>query len=191
MPQKIKILWFHIPNELPHMIETRLLMQKLRSKGYDIESITTPKEDDHAIYDGLLKWWNKGFDIVICGQDNVFTEIQLQSMVKCSHEICAIPCLMYPESTGLKGVYLNMISNQALHEFESKHEYCTGIMGTGLCMIKHRIQKNLPLNNYPFHWQSLDSTLSRMFHNCGYHNYHLHYPIHKHNKNTGWTHLIR
>lgn len=163
------------------MKETKTLMERFNGSGHHVEDCLTRIGHDDDMFECLSKNWGWE-DIVIFGQDNVCTEMQLLNMTNCNEEFCAIPCLMYPVSTKLKGIYLNMISDGKMHEIDDRRDWCNGYVGTGLSKISLSLQKRINLDKYYLHYQSMDSTLSRAAKENKCNLFHLHYPLHKHNK---------
>jgi len=179
------ILYFHIPQLADYMLPTREWLNDM-DNYFKVIPIVTPK-GQNRMYEGLVENWNKGEDIVICGQDNVGNLSMLLEYEKCPELICSNPCLMYSKSLGFDGLKQNMISKDSngssfLHEPDSTRSYCNWILGTGLSRIRKEVQEKIDLTEQPFHFQNFDYMLSKRFRENGINKYHLHYPIHEHNK---------
>jgi len=175
----VRVLYFHVPLLEEYMLPTLEFIAELRTRGYKIANIETPK-NENRMYEGLAENWNQGDDIIIVGQDNTCTLRQVEDLIVCPEHICSIPCRMYPKSTSLPHVYLNQISDGKLHTVDDTREFCTGIVGTGISKISLEVQKKIDIFKTVFHFQNFDATLSRLFHKVGYDKFHLHYPLSEH-----------
>ena len=171
------------------MLRTRKWMDKLEKDGYRVIDIPTP-ENQNRMYEGLVENWGID-DIVICGQDNVGTVEMLQQYQECKELFCSNPCLMYEASLGFDGRKLNMIEfefnddlppKQRLLEIDETPEFVNGICGTGLCCIKKELQLKMNVIDNSFHHQNFDYMLSKLARPYLKNKFHLHYPIHDHEK---------
>ena len=173
------------------MLETATMMRELKNSGWQVvDIITRPNHNDMA--EGLVRNWNQGDDIIICGQDNVCEINQLTEMLACKEQVCAIPCIQGTASTALPGQYLNQISHGMLHPADSTFPYVRGnwaeddvwYLGTGICCIKSEAQARSAkwITPETCYYQAFDTGITRALDRAGYKKGHLHYPIHKHCK---------
>lgn len=177
------------------------MMMELKRSNWNVVDIETrPGHSHNDMGEGLVRNWARGDDIIICGQDNVCAESQIMEMLYCKYEACAIPCLMYPASTALPGVYQNQISHGKMHSATSMLEFVEGdwgngdpwFIGTGISRFKADIQERTkayitPENCY---FGRLDTGITQALDRVGIKRGHLHYPLHRHNKtemeNSHW-----
>ena len=176
------IAYYHIPTYLQpdYCLPTVNWINELENSGYRVIDIETPI-NQNKMYEETLKIWGLD-DLVIVGQDNVGTIPMLEHFESCEHLFCANPCLMNKKSLGFGGDSLNMISDGVLHDATDKREFATGYCGTGLCRIRKELQLNMNIVDNSFHHQNLDSKFSELARPMCNSKYHLHYPLHEHNK---------
>ena len=187
----VKIIWLHVPELKPYMLETRDRMTELKELGFNvIDGITRP-EEAWAIWKPLNEHWLTD-DIIIVGQDNVPTVKMIKELESCKEEACVNPCISYPASTLLTRNVQNQIvfekgKPQRILEVDERPEW-VDYGGTGVSKISLKCQKRIKLKETPCGFPNLDGTLLKL----GLKRWHTHYPMHKHNKtDMSMTHVKR
>ena len=76
----VKIIWLHVPEIKPYMVETQNFVKSLEKLGYNVIDGITPSNLAHAIWKPLNEHWLTD-DIIIIGQDNVPTLKMIEIVV--------------------------------------------------------------------------------------------------------------
>ena len=147
--------------------------------GFDVINCVTPIGQDGAMGFYLKKYWCQE-DIMILGQDNVPTINMVHEMQDCPADLCVNPCISYPASTALDRPMMNQIDKDGkMYEIDDRpHSVYYG--GTGFCKIGVYTQKKFSISQMNLGFPSFDSDL---FH-LGIRNWHCHYPLHDHMKDS-------
>ena len=184
----VKIIWLHVPEIKPYMVETQNFVKSLEKLGYNVIDGITPRNLAHAIWKPLNEHWLTD-DIIIIGQDNVPTLKMIKELESCKEEACVNPCISYPASTNLPRNVQNQIvfeccscghtaiKPQRILEVDERPEY-VDYGGTGVSKISLETQKRIKLKENPCSFPNLDGTLLKL----GLNRWHTHYPMHKHKK---------
>ena len=177
----VKIIWLHVPEIKPYMVETQNFVKSLEKLGYNVIDGITPRNLAHAIWKPLNEHWLTD-DIIIIGQDNVPTIKMIKELESCKEEACVNPCISYPSSTLLTRNVQNQIvfevgKPQRILEVDERPDY-VDYGGTGVSKISLETQKRIKLKENPCSFPNLDGTLLKL----GLKRWHTHYPMHKHNK---------
>ena len=121
--------------------------------------------DDDKTYENNIKYlWEQGNPFIICEQDIVPTQKDIDDLANCQYDLCASKYRLYHKSTKLDGeVYAHRIVMEGLSGIlyrarwiNEEDQYCD-LYGFGLTKIT-------PYGKYPIpieKWRDIDSRISK------------------------------
>lgn len=155
------ILYAYNPNIRPtDQMETKTALKKIQKHTihYSIAN------DDKSFEKNIQYMWEEGKPFIICEQDIVPEQEDLDSLANCQYDLCASKYRLYPISTGLaEEVFAHRIavegSSGILYKarwIEDEDQFCD-LYGFGLTKITPHGKYPIPIEK----WRDIDSRISK------------------------------